>query len=117
MHEYGIVRGLLSLVDENVRAHAGRRAVRVVLGLGGATAAEEHALRDAFEAFKAGTTASDAELVLEHAPLNVYCLDCTAMAFLPGGHGRRCPQCGSGAALPVDRQDIYLKSVEIEVSP
>lgn len=115
MHEYGIVRGLLSLVDENVRAHAGRRAVRVVLGLGGATTAEEHTLRDAFEVFKAGTTASHAELVLEHAPDMVYCLDCAAVAVLPAGHGRRCPQCGSGAALPAGRQDICLKSVEIEV--
>lgn len=115
MHEYGVVESLLRQVDQNVRAHAGRRAVRVVLTVTGATAAEEGLLRDAFEIFKYGTAAGEAELVLERVPLKVHCLDCGILAVLDDGHGRDCPHCGSGATLPADRHDLCLKSVEIEV--
>jgi Zn finger protein HypA/HybF involved in hydrogenase expression len=112
VHEYGIVRGLLSLVDEQVRAHGGRRAVRVVLGVTGASGPEERLLRDAFEAFKTGTSADEAELVLERAPAEVCCLGCGRLAIAANG---RCPRCGSATVLPARAQDICLKSVEIEV--
>jgi hydrogenase nickel incorporation protein HypA/HybF len=114
MHEYGIVRSVLSLVDENVRANDGRRAVRVLLSVSGLAAGEERLLREAFDTFKAGTLAGDADLVLEDAPVEVWCPDCGARARLAGGQDRRCPQCGSGAVL-IAPGDIVLKSVEIEV--
>ncbi|HEY5989399.1 MAG TPA: hydrogenase maturation nickel metallochaperone HypA [Streptosporangiaceae bacterium] len=115
MHEYGIVRNLLSAVDEHVRAQAGRRparAVRVVLSVTGVTGPDEHVLRDAFDAFKAGTSADQAELVLERAPLEICCLACGRLAIPANG---RCPLCGSDTILPAKVQDICLKSVEIEV--
>lgn len=115
MHEYGIVQSLLSQVDDSVHAHAGLRAIRVVVGVNGATHADERLLREAFEVFKGGTTASQAELVLQRLPFNLYCLDCEAWAFLDDGDGRRCPHCGSGATLPADRHDVCLNSVVIEV--
>lgn len=115
MHEYGIVRGVLSLVDEQVRAHDGRRALRVLLGASGVTGAEEHLLRQAFDAFKADTTARDAELVVERVPLEACCVDCGAQVRPADSRGRSCPRCGSHAVLPARGQDIFLKSVEIEV--
>lgn len=115
MHEYGIVESLLSQVDVNVHAHAARRATRVVISVNGATAADERLLRDAFETFKHGTTASQAELVLERVPLRMYCLDCEDWTAAEDGHGRRCRRCGGGATLPADHHDVCLKSVEIEV--
>ena len=115
MHEYGIVCDLLSQVDENVRAHAGRRAVRVCLSVSGMVEAEERLLRVAFDTFKAGSTAGDAELVVEHAPSEVCCLDCGSQSSLAGGNDPGCPRCGSGATLPVHGEAIFLKSVEIEV--
>lgn len=114
MHEYGIVRDLLSVVDEHVRAQARRRAaraVRVVLGVTGATAPQEHLLRAAFDAFKAGTSADQAELVLERAPLEVCCLSCGHLAESANG---QCPLCGGDTVLPARVQDIFLISVEIE---
>ena len=112
VHEYVMVRELLSQVDASVRAQAGRRAVRVVLGVTGATGPEERLLRDAFDMFKAGTSAGQAALVLECAPSEVCCLDCGALAMLADG---RCSRCGGGTVMPAGRHDIFLKSVEIEV--
>ncbi len=115
MHEYGIVQDLLSQVDENVRANAGRRAVRVLLSVSGMAAGEERLLREAFDTYKAGTLANDADLVLQRAPVEAWCPDCGAATWLTGGQDECCPDCGSEAALPVHPQDIVLKSVEIEV--
>lgn len=112
MHEYGMVRELLRQVDESVHAQSGRRAARVVLGVSGATGPEECMLRDAFEAFKTGTSAGQAELVIERAPFEVCCLDCGALAGPADG---QCSRCGSCTVLPAGGQDIFLKSVEIEV--
>lgn len=112
MHEYGIIKGLLSLVDEHVQAHSGRRAVRVVLGVTGVSGPEEHLLRDAFEVFRTGTSADAAELVLERAPSYACCLGCGHVSAPDTG---RCPSCGSATFRPSQAPDICLKSVEIEV--
>jgi hydrogenase nickel incorporation protein HypA/HybF len=115
VHEHGIVQNLLSQVEENVRANAGRQAVRVWLSVGGMTAGEQHMLQEAFDTCKAGTLAHQAELVLHSAPTAAWCAECGAMTWLTAGQHQRCPACGSGTALPVHPQDIYLESVEIEV--
>jgi hydrogenase nickel incorporation protein HypA/HybF len=115
MHEYGMVESLLCQVDENVHAQAGQRATRIVIGMTGATAAEERLLQGAFARLKAGTTADTAELVVERTPFGMYCLDCCEVSALADGVGRRCAHCGSNMTLPTDRHDVCLKSVEIEV--
>ncbi len=116
MHEYGLVEGLLSLVDENVRMHAGKRAVRVEVGVEGG-AVDEQFLRDAFDTFKVTTTARDAELLVVCKPLEVWCLGCATKASVPHGHDHdlTCPTCGGPAVRVSSESEIYLKSVEIEV--
>ncbi len=116
MHEYGLVQSILSLVDQNVRMHAGKRAVRVEVGVKGG-AVEEQFLRDAFDTFKVATTARDAELVVVCTPLEVWCLDCGTKASVPRGHdhGLTCRTWGGPAVRVSSESEIYLKSVEIEV--
>lgn len=114
MHEYGLVQSILSLVDQNVRMHAGKRAVRVEVGVEGG-AVEEQFLRDAFDTFKVMTTARDAELVVACVPLEVWCHDCATKASVPHDHDLTCPTCGGPAIRVSSESEIYLKSVEIEV--
>jgi hydrogenase nickel insertion protein HypA len=116
MHEYGLVQSILSLVDQSVRMRAGKRAVRVEVGVEGG-AVEERSLRDAFDTFKVATTARDAELVVVCTPLEVWCLDCATKASVPHGHDHdlTCPTCGGPAVRVSSESEIYLKSVEIEV--
>lgn len=106
---------MLSEVDNNVRANAGLRAVRVCLSVSGMAPAEERMLLEAFDTFKTGSTASEAELQLEHAPCEVYCLDCGCQALLADPSEPHCGKCGSAATRPVHGEVIFLKSVEIEV--
>lgn len=116
MHEFGIAEELVAEVDRSVAGHAGRRAGRVVVAVG-AGAAEEQSLRAAFEVAKVGTTASDAELVLEFTEREVLCLDCGAQTSLqpPAGAGFSCPSCGSQSGLQTRAPEVVLKSVEVQL--
>lgn len=113
MHEYGIVQSLLSQVDEQVRAHEGKRAVRVVLAVDGGHV-HERFLRDAFDTFKLETTASDAELVVTQASAEVWCPTCGARSEVRYLQST-CPSCSSATLAFGSADEIYLQSVEIEV--
>jgi hydrogenase nickel insertion protein HypA len=113
MHEYGIVQNLLSQVDEQVRGHKGKRAVRVVLAVDDGHV-DERFLRDAFDMFKVETSAQDAELVVTQALTEVWCSNCGARATTARGDSV-CPLCGGAGVQMTSTDEIYLQSVEIEV--
>ena len=113
MHEYGIIQELLSQVDEQVRGHAGKRAVRVVLSVDGGHV-DEAFLRDAFDAFKAETTARDAELVVKTSQHELWCPACDTQTTAAHEH-EACPRCGGARFRMTSSDEIYLQSVEIEV--
>ncbi len=112
MHEYGVVQDLLSQVDAQVREHQGRRAVRVVVVVDGGHL-DEGFLRDAFDAFKAETTAGGAELVVERRPVEAWCPECGARSLVAPADGA-CPRCGGAGMHTASGDEIYLQSVEIE---
>lgn len=113
MHEYGIVRDLLSQVDEQVSGHQARRALRVVLAIDGGHV-DAALLKDAFDTFKGTTTARDAELVVVQVPIEVWCPVCGARSTVTQ-RDAACPHCG-GAGIPMSSTgEIFLQSVEIEV--
>lgn len=113
MHEYGIVQNLLSQVDQQVRGHEGKRAVRVVLAIAGGHV-DERFLRDAFDTFKSETTARDAELVVKQTPRDGWCPSCGTRATVAHADSA-CPRCGGAGVQMTSTDEIYLQSVEIEV--
>ena len=113
MHEYGLVEDLLAQVDAQVRGHAGRRAVRVVLAIDGGHI-DEGFLRDAFDTFKVETTARDAELFVTRAPIDVWCPDCGTRRMVTD-RDAACPDCGGACVQMTTTDEIRLESVEIEV--
>lgn len=113
MHEYGIVEDLLSQVDQQVRAHDGKRAVRVVVAFDGGHV-DEHFLREAFDLFKVETTARDAELLVTHAPIEMWCPSCEARSTA-APKDSACVRCGGACVEMTSTDEMYLQSVEIEV--
>lgn len=114
MHEYAIVQNLISQADRSVHERAGTRATRVVMTIEDVPGVQERFLRDAFDIFKARTTVRDAVLVLEQAPVEVWCYECKTRVTASDGTGHTCSQCGGPNTESLARQEIYLKSVEID---
>ena len=113
MHEYGIIRDLLSQVDEQVRGHQARRALRVVLAVDGGHV-DTAFLKDAFDTFKGATTARDAELVVVQTPIEMWCSACGARSAVTQ-RDEACPHCGGPCVALSSTDEICLQSVEIEV--
>jgi len=114
MHEATVAAHLIELAElEAARNAGGGRVVRLVVEMGRLSCLNEEAFRFAFSVLSKGTAAEGAELVVEHVPAYLRCLDCGAETeaedlFAP------CPACG-GEAVTVERgAGMVLRSLTVE---
>jgi len=114
MHEFSIVQSLLNLIEECARENNAKRVMKVVVSVGVLSGVEPHLLEMAFNTFKEGTVAEKAELVMETEKLRIKCMEC-------GKESEKeemnvvCPECGSLNTQIIAGQDMFLKSLELEV--
>lgn len=113
MHELAVCQALLEQVFGTARERAARRVTRIVLRIGPLSGVEPELLRRAYSVAIAGTTAAEAELVLEEAPARVRCMECH-------GEGEAsncdlsCRRCGCWRTQLLSGDELLLKSVELE---
>jgi hydrogenase nickel incorporation protein HypA/HybF len=110
MHELSIADGVLGVV----LAHAGdRRVTRVEMRVGHLRQAVPSALEFAWELVSQGTAAEGAELVLEHVPAAVRCLDCGAESE-QDGFPLCCGRCGGLAVDVVRGEELLVDALDVE---
>lgn len=114
MHEFSIVQSLLDLIHEQVEIHKAKKVLKVEIIVGVLSGVEPHLLELAFETFKEGTPAENAELVVEIEKLKLYCLDCGEEVEKEELNAL-CPQCGSLNTKIRGGQELLLKSLELEI--
>lgn len=113
MHELSICLDLVRQLGEVVAQHGAARVTRAVVRIGPLSGVEPAQLADAFLIARAGTVAVDAELEIDHAPLEIRCRTC-------GSEGRAapnrllCPACGDWRVDVVSGSEMILASVELE---
>ncbi|AAC07096.1 hydrogenase maturation nickel metallochaperone HypA [Aquifex aeolicus] len=114
MHEFSIVQSLLTLIEDYARENNAKSVTKVVVSIGVLSGVEPHLLEMAFNTFKEGTVAEKAELIMEIEKLKIKCMDC-------GKESEKeelnmlCPGCGSLNTQIISGQDMFLKSLELEV--
>ena len=113
MHEFSVVQSLLGLIERYANENGARSVTKVVVQIGVLSGVEPHLLELAFNTFKEGTIAQDAELVMEIEPLKLACLDC-GREFVKEELSAVCPGCGSSNTEITGGKDMYLKSLEME---
>lgn len=113
MHEYSIVQNLLDLCEQNATQNNATKVNRVVVGIGELSSVEPQLLKTAFDAFKWGTIAQDAELETKILELKAECLDCKA-EFKPSRSNFLCPKCESANTSLISGDELLLLSLEIE---
>jgi len=114
MHEFSIVQSLLGLIEEYARENKAKSVTKVVVSIGVLSGVEPHLLEMAFNTFKEGTVAEKAELVMEIEKLRIRCMDCGKESEKEELNAL-CPECGSLNTQIVGGQDMFLKSLELEV--
>ncbi len=113
MHEFSIVQSLFELIEEQVALHRAKRVLKVELLVGVLSGVEPHLLELAFETFKEGTHARDAELHIQIEKLKVFCFDCME-EFEKKELNALCPKCGGLNTEIRGGRDLLLKSLELE---
>ncbi len=113
MHEFSIVQSLMSLIEEYVRENGAKSVTKVVVLVGALSGVEPHLLKMAFDTFKEGTVAEEAQLVIETEPLKVLCNDCGSESVKEELNAL-CPVCGSYNTQIVSGEELLLKSLEME---
>ncbi len=113
MHEFSIVQSLLGLVEEHARENRAKGVIRVVVRVGVLSGVEPHLLEMAFDTFKEGTIARNAELVIEVERLRLRCEDCGRESEKEELNAL-CPHCGSLNTQVIGGEDMFLKSLELE---
>ncbi len=113
MHEFSVVQSLLGLIEKYAEENGARLVTRVVVQVGVLSGIEPHLLELAFNTFKEGTVAQDAELVMEIESLRLVCRDCGG-EFVKEEISAVCPGCGSLNTEITGGEDMYLKSLEME---
>jgi len=102
------------LVEEHARAHGAKSVSKVVVVVGALSGVEPHLLETAFETFKEGTVAQNAELLIEHEKLKVRCNECGKLSE-KDELNMLCPSCGSTNTELAGGHELLLKRIEMEV--
>jgi hydrogenase nickel incorporation protein HypA/HybF len=112
VHELSVCQGML---DQVARIAAGRSAAavtRITLRIGPLSGVEPELLRAAFPLARAGTIASQAELVIESLPVRVRCDTCDAETEA-GPNRLVCAACGDWHTRLIGGDELLLASVEL----
>ena len=107
MHEWGLARRLLKLIEDEARTRCLTRVSRVRVETGALGAAEREALRFNFETAARGTVAEAAELdIVEHS-VRAICPACLRQVMMTH-HDQACPYCQAQPLTPVDAESLRI---------
>ena len=112
MHEASLVEELLSQVGRIVADQGGGRVTRVGVIVGALSGVEPDLVRFAFDRLAPEAGLPDAELAIEHRPVEIECSACHAHAQLDR-FIFRCPHCGSSAVELRDGDQFILQQIVI----
>jgi len=112
MHELSIAIRLVDVAAEHARGVPGARVAAVTVAIGPLAGVSEHPLRAAFTAARVGTPLADADLVVRHVPVRVWCRACAAERDLAGLERLACPACGSPTGDIRGGAELDLESLE-----
>ncbi|HIC98016.1 MAG TPA: hydrogenase maturation nickel metallochaperone HypA [Aquificaceae bacterium] len=113
MHEFSVVQNLMNLIERYAEESGAKSVSKVVVCVGVLSGIEPHLLKLAFDTFKEGTVASNAELLIEMEKLRLACNGC-GKESVKEEINALCPHCGSTDTRILAGEDMLLKSIEME---
>jgi hydrogenase nickel incorporation protein HypA/HybF len=114
MHEASVAISLIETVSDLCQKEGYNSIEAVRLKVGRAAGILPDALLFAFDIAKAGTIASQAELIIEYISLGGYCCDCGSQFDSEERYIYACPACKSNA-IKITRGD-EMQIIDMEVN-
>ena len=113
MHELSIAHSILAIAEKAVPADTPGIISAVNLQIGELSGIETEALVFAFQAVRADTRLSGAELQIENVPGEAACQACGTVFHLPG-FGEPCPTCHSYSLRITGGREMKVLSITVE---
>ena len=114
MHELSLVANLFEIIERHAQDQKAKAVTRVRVKLGRMSGVVPELFETAFDAYKKGTWADQAELEIVVVPVKSRCRSCRRI-FRPDPDAFKCPHCGSDRWKLLEGTDIVLESLEIEI--
>jgi hydrogenase nickel incorporation protein HypA/HybF len=114
MHELGLARGIVDLVQASASEAGASRVTAVHVKVGRLAGVEAGALLFCFDIAADGTRAQGARLVIEDVPVAIWCAACDAQRVLPGIQRFRCPVCDMPSGDIRCGKELEVSSIEVE---
>lgn len=112
MHELSVAESMLEIVEAAARRHDARRVSAIRLEIGALSCVDAAALRFCFDAVTRGTIADGAQLQIDTAAGEAWCMPCSEAVPLLA-LGSACPRCG-GYQLEVTQGDaMRVRDIEV----
>jgi len=113
MHELGLTKELVDIVDDRARKAGASRIKSVSLVIGAFSGVEADAVSFCFEVVAKGTLAEGAALVIEKVPLRVDCASCGRNSVNEDNFPI-CPLCGGTNVVITAGREFVIRSMEVE---
>lgn len=115
MHELSIAQSLAELATDAAQTAGAIGVQSVRLRLGPLSGVVENALQFSWEVVTAETLLAGAQLLVEVAPVVIYCATCQAQQTPTSTQWLRCPICGAPPAQILQGRELELTAVEIRL--
>ena len=112
MHEFSLIREVLSQVSELAGEHGGQPVERIVLRLGALSGFDATLVHSAFEMLQEDSPWASTDLVIQEIPFEIECRACQ-MRHRPIDVDFRCPKCGVHDTKAVSGEEVLLDSIEL----
>jgi len=113
VHELSVVEGIREIALRYARSARASRILSVQVVITDSSSYLEDALAMFWNEVCGATEAAGARIDLVRIPEESLCLECLK-GFIGGGKDDRCPECGSERVKPVEGQECYVESIEVE---
>ena len=115
MHELSVCQAMMSQVEAIVKREGARSVISITLRIGPLSGVVPELLQQAFTIARAGTPASDAELLTELQPIRIRCLDCDTESEAQPSR-LLCSSCDSFRTQVISGDELLLASVELDLA-
>jgi len=114
MHELSVVANLFEILEEKLEEQNGKKVVCIQLQVGLLSGVVPELLKTAFDIYKKGTFAEEAEMDITEVPCKLEFQDC-GTTMTKDDYIFICDKCGSPKTKTLEGTEMILEKMEIEI--
>jgi hydrogenase nickel incorporation protein HypA/HybF len=115
MHELSVCQAMMSQVEAIAAQQGANSVASITIRIGPLSGVVPELLQQAFTIARAGTLASEAELITEVQPIRIRCLECDAESEAVPNR-LLCAACDSYRTQVISGDELLLASVELDLA-